>query len=624
MIQLFCFLLPPTIVLLLSAIRERKKKPVCVWLVQWLIWAVILYLGTAIVFLPFNRVAPRIGWSERGGSFLYIEYGSAAMLVLFALSVLTGIMMPAIHAKMHVSWEKAEAKTWGCITLRRIATHLFVLFALVLTYAYNWGLSNFGNVGMEEMVFHLHMPLEGTADSLMDNFFHHSLRLAIIAFAVFEILTNIPVKKAYRINVGKKNRLVIQGFPLRASGWVALGGILLWILTLVFCANQSFGLFDYAASQMKQSVLMEKEYVNPQTVQITFPEKKRNLITIYVESAETTNQDKANGGMFDVNYTPEMTRIAKENISFSHSHLLEGAVVAPACGWTIAGLVAETAGLPLKLYGQNDEVGGADNGLGRYSAFMPGATMLGDILGDAGYRLAFMCGSDLTFGGRREMYAQHGGYEVYDYLEAKLRGIIAKDYHEHWGFEDEKLYSWAQKVLTEFSSSDQPFHFALLTVDTHSPDGYLCSLCPNTYDKQLANALVCSSAQLDAFLKWCEQQPFYENTTVVVTGDHASMAPEFYSSEFDKYGGSTNRKVYNAFINSAVEPVQEENRLFTTMDFFPTTLASIGVQIEGDRLALGTNLFSDRETLSEQYGYEELFKQLSYKSLFYNNEILFP
>ena len=45
-----------------------------------------------------------------------------------------------------------------------------------------------------------------------------------------------------------------------------------------------------------------------------------------------------------------------------------------------------------------------------------------------------------------------------------------------------------------------------------------------------------------------------------------------------------------------------KNRVFTSLDIFPTTLAAMGFEIEGDRLGLGTNLFSSRPTLCEEYG----------------------
>ena len=193
----------------------------------------------------------------------------------------------------------------------------------------------------------------------------------------------------------------------------------------------------------------------------------------------------------------------------------------------------------------------------------------------------------------------------------------------HWGFEDRYLYSWAKEALTELSRSDQPFHFSMLTVDTHNPAGYLCDLCPDIYPTQFENVLACSSRQLDDFITWCEAQPFFENTSIVITGDHGSMVPGFYQEGImDRNHGSTNRKVYNAFINSAVEPVQEENRRFTTLDFFPTTLASIGVSIEGERLGLGTNLFSAVPTLAEEYGYQVFFDELNLKSPFFIEHIL--
>ena len=52
------------------------------------------------------------------------------------------------------------------------------------------------------------------------------------------------------------------------------------------------------------------------------------------------------------------------------------------------------------------------------------------------------------------------------------------------------------------------------------------------------------------------------------------------------------------------------------MDNFPTTLASLGVEISGNRLGLGTNLFSSEETLIETYGKEQVNTGLKMKSQF--------
>ena len=51
-------------------------------------------------------------------------------------------------------------------------------------------------------------------------------------------------------------------------------------------------------------------------------------------------------------------------------------------------------------------------------------------------------------------------------------------------------------------------------------------------------------------------------------------------------------------------------------------MASLGVDIEGDRLGLGTNLFSDKQTLIEMLGYEKVNSELKKNSSYYMNKIL--
>lgn len=58
-------------------------------------------------------------------------------------------------------------------------------------------------------------------------------------------------------------------------------------------------------------------------------------------------------------------------------------------------------------------------------------------------------------------------------------------------------------------------------------------------------------------------------------------------------------------INSDTKAIKTEYRDYTTLDFFPTILASMGCTIDGNRLGLGTNLFSSALTLSELLGREE-------------------
>ena len=61
--------------------------------------------------------------------------------------------------------------------------------------------------------------------------------------------------------------------------------------------------------------------------------------------------------------------------------------------------------------------------------------------------------------------------------------------------------------------------------------------------------------------------------------------------------------MYNCFINADAESdLRYSNRVFTSLDMFPTTMSALGFSIEGDKLGLGTNMFSDLDTLAEEKG----------------------
>ena len=59
------------------------------------------------------------------------------------------------------------------------------------------------------------------------------------------------------------------------------------------------------------------------------------------------------------------------------------------------------------------------------------------------------------------------------------------------------------------------------------------------------------------------------------------------------------------------------------MDLFPSTLASMGAKIEGERLGLGTNLFSEKETLVGKYGLEYVKEEFNKASKFYNKKFIY-
>ncbi len=228
-----------------------------------------------------------------------------------------------------------------------------------------------------------------------------------------------------------------------------------------------------------------------------------------------------------------------------------------------------------------------------------------------------MCGSDAAFAGRKNYYEQHGNYQIFDYNTAKKDGIIDDDYYVFWGYEDKKLFQYAKKELTDIAKNDQPFNFTMLTVDTHFQDGYKCPDCPDEFDSQYENVIKCSDHKVAEFVKWCQKQDFYKDTTIVIAGDHQSMDGFVAEAVPDDF----TRKTFFTVINGP-EYKLNRTREYSTMDIFPTILESLGATIQGSRLGLGTSLYTETPTLIELLGYDELNRQMSYTSKFYNEVIM--
>ena len=414
--------------------------------------------------------------------------------------------------------------------------------------------------------------------------------------------------------IKSSRKLTLPFLRLRNQAIYSLSMFLIAIVLLI----QSFGIPNYIYALTQSTKLYEENYVNPKTAKLTFPEKKRNLIYIYLESMENTLASKANGGSSETSVIPELEELALKNTSFSNKASgIGGALPATNTGWTVAGMAAQSAGVPLK----ENLVGGRDhNALGEFKKFLPGAYSLGEILEKQGYNQTFVMGSEASFGGRDKLLTQHGNFNIEDYNYAKKHGKISEDYKVWWGYEDKKLFQFAREEASRLAASDKPFNLQLLTADTHFTDGYLDETCAKTFSNQYDNVHACSSKQVAAFVNWVKSQPFYKNTTIIISGDHLGMQTSYYD---EKIGGTNyQRTIYNTFINPAISTSHSKNRQFTTFDMYPSTLAALGIKIDGDRLGLGTNLFSGKKTLVEQYGgIENLNSELSKRSAYYEKKI---
>ena len=484
---------------------------------------------------------------------------------------------------------------------KRIAQILIVIFLLIsfaLTISVQWLYESFGNLSMDEIIFHLKVPMEGTNTDMVWKYMQQCLWKIIILTIIVSIILIYPITKNLQ-TISKKGRTVFVSLCISI---IILGAS----MTNVVQATQ---IGEYIENQKNNSQFIANEYVNPKEVNIEFPEEKRNLIYIFLESMETTYYSKNDGGLSETDLIPEISKIAKENLNFSNTTQLGGAHTLYGTTWTAGAMTAQTAGVPLKLSVDA-------NALSEYSVFLGGAYGIGEVLEDNGYHNFLLLGSDAIFGGRKNLFTQHGNYEIWDVECAVAENRITEKIW--WGYSDDNLFKFAKEKILKLAEQVEPFNFTMLTVDTHFTDGYLCEDCPNKWDEQYKNVISCSSQKVGEFIEWIKKQEFYENTTIVISGDHLTMQPNFFELA---EGQDYEKKVVNMIINSGVEP-ENTSRVYSTFDLYPTTLVAMGAKIEGNRLALGTNLFSDELTLIEKYGLEYVNEELMKTSKFYNNNIL--
>ncbi len=466
---------------------------------------------------------------------------------------------------------------------------------------------------LEGLLFYARVPMSDGSTQSVNRCLAFCVPAAIRLFIILLIASYIIILNKNAV-IRKINKVPVKQIYFIYRHFV-LASIAFVISSAMFFGSQ-IDAFSYFKDYMQKTEVYNEEYTDPEKQEYIFPEKKKNLIYIFLESMESSFASVAEGGLMPDNYIPYLTELAKENISFSDTDLLGGAHSVAGTTWTAAAMVTQTSGIPVTIPISKSN-------FGKDNTFLPGAYSIGEILESAGYNQELMVGSIASYAKREAYFVEHGNYRIFDYYTAEERMLIPKDYFRWWGFEDQKLFEYAKYEITNLYNEGKPFNFTMLTVDTHFTDGYKCEQCEANYDNQYANVIRCSDKQIHEFIEWIKQQPFYEDTVIVLAGDHITMDHNYFN-RIDEDIMQRGRRIYNCFINTGLNPDYrtEKNRDFSTLDMFPTTLAALGVKWGSASLGLGVNLFSDMPTLCELKGVDGLSNELASSSDFYSNYII--
>ncbi|MEE3495238.1 MAG: phosphoglycerol transferase, partial [Butyrivibrio sp.] len=134
-----------------------------------------------------------------------------------------------------------------------LVTVIMALMSL-LGFSVMWCLRTFGRLSMEELVYELSAPLEGTGSDMISRYIVGALVPTIVMVAAILFFGIIR----------KKNLVLIYGL----------------IASIIFAVTSSavffkrLNVYDYLVNSGDESKFIENNYVDPGNVNITFPEKK--------------------------------------------------------------------------------------------------------------------------------------------------------------------------------------------------------------------------------------------------------------------------------------------------------------------------------------------------------------
>lgn len=478
-----------------------------------------------------------------------------------------------------------------------------LLFAIALFFALPWGFKNYPLQHQWNVFFVLAADTSGADSGTGKSILFGFVIPALIVFAIFKLVLCFFVKDEKKFMLAHKIT-TLSAFAVSVS--ILFATAKLWIY---------FKIAGIILGKPVESSFYEENFVSEENFSIIPPEHKRNLIYIFMESMESGFTSAENGGLLNENLTPNMQNLAAQNTNFGDNGTMRGGMNLQGTSWTVAGLLSKTSAVPyFSPFITKD---------GKKKC-LPKLKKLGDFLYDQDYNLVFSMGSKKQFEDR-DIVLEQQHFEIHDIDWYKENNLLDKNYQVFWGFEDQKLYEFAKIELEKLSGQEKPFFYSMLTVDTHFPDGYKCGLCGEEYAERIENVFACADKQLYSFIEWAKEQPWYENTTIIITGDHTYLdAPlnNFITrnSSLPKKEIESRRRFLDIIINPAPELKNAgQNRKFSSFDVMPTVLEALGNKIDGKGIYLGRSLYSEEPTLVEKYDADFVEEQTMTKNTVYES-----
>jgi phosphoglycerol transferase len=445
-------------------------------------------------------------------------------------------------------------------TLRRWANWSLLALAGVFTALAMWIRVRFGAVTFDQIVTNL--PI-GAGKGIGNNSLAGEVAVWCIA---------VPVGVVALLALGARRfRRAGARRPVKLIPAVSLVAGFSVFLTVA-------GVPEFAIARLSETSIASA-YVQPAVTSV--PATPRNLITIYLESGENTYGDEA---VMGENLLANLDAATGDGWQdFRGLDQYEGG------GWTMAGLVGTQCGMPLKSLIATE---GLDfNKMGEEVAhYLPGATCLGDVLSDRGYRSVFVGGADDDFAGKKTFLTDHGYGKVVGLSDWK--GVDSRDYiSQEWGLADSHTLKHAADVLDELHAADRPFNLTVLTLDTHEPPGIFPD-CDDADAVRMATAIKCSMKAVATFLRHAERAGYLDDTAVVVMGDHLKGTGDQDTFREVLRGQEDRTIIFRLWSPDGKQITRDQ---VDQLSVLPTTLELLGFGLDGGRAGLGVSFVGDHD-----------------------------
>ena len=239
--------------------------------------------------------------------------------------------------------------------------------------------------------------------------------------------------------------------------------------------------------------------------------RRKNVVIVLVESLINAYSHHFSGLR---GYMPNMDALAADNVSFINYHAT-GVETVPATYSLLTGKLFFT------------ELDSASRDLHfEYDEAFP------NLMKAEGYS-TYAISSSMDFGGLDEIYRNSGFDHIYDTNDPAYNGV--QRYHFN-SVADGVLLQHAAELIKGFDQSERPHLTFIMTASSHNP-----FINPETRKQGYAEVISYVDREIGKFVRKLEENGFFDNGTLIITGDHYPPGIDFAPGEVNRYGEDVNR-----------------------------------------------------------------------------------